>query len=237
MTATTPTTTRRTLVILVLGALALTAGLTAQSKPAITRADYGQWETLAVGGGGRGGGGGGFSPDGQWIAYGINRTSRSNELRVTKIADASTKTFAFGGGQTFSFDSKWLAYSITQSEAEQERLRAANRPVQNSLGILNLSTGESTTVEGIESFAFSGDGKYLAMRRYQPAPPAPAAGGGANAPAGGRGGRGGGGGDSDRGPAGCDLDRARSRQRPRHDLRQRRPSSLGRTPIARTCSR
>ena len=60
MTATTPTTTRRTLVILVLGALALTAGLTAQSKPAITRADYGQWETLAVGGGGRGGGGGGF---------------------------------------------------------------------------------------------------------------------------------------------------------------------------------
>ena len=125
MTATTSTTTRRTLVTFVLGALAFTAGLTAQSKPAITRADYGQWETLAVGGGGRGGGGGGFSPDGQWIAYGINRTSRSNELRVTKIADASTKTFAFGGGQTFSFDSKWLAYSITQSEAEQERLRAA----------------------------------------------------------------------------------------------------------------
>ncbi len=163
----------------------------AQGKPSLTRADYGQWEALAVGGG-RGGGGGGFSPDGQWVAYGINRTSRSNELRVTKIADASTKTFAFGVGQTFSFDSKWLAYSITQSEAEQERLRAANRPVQNSLGVLNLSTGESTTVEGIESFAFSRDGKYLAMRRYLPAPPANAAGGGANAPGGGRGGRGGG---------------------------------------------
>ena len=135
-----------------------------------------------------------FSPDGQWVAYGINRTNRNNELRVTKIADASTKTFAFGGGQAFSADSKWLAYSITHSEAEQERLRAANRPVQNSLGVLNLATGESTTVDGIESFAFSGDGKYLAMRRYQPAPPAGAGGAGANAPAGGRGGRGGGGG-------------------------------------------
>ena len=157
---------------------------------------------------------------------------------MTKIADASTKTFAFGGGQTFSFDSKWLAYSITQSEAEQERLRTANRPVQNSLGILNLSTGESTTVEGIESFSFSGDGKYLAMRRYQPAPPAGAGGGGANAPAGGRGGRGGGAGRRrDRRPAGRDADRPRSRQRPRHDLRQRVASSTGRTPIARTCSR
>src|SRR5215471_7425794 len=162
---------RQTLATALLCGLAFTIALGAQSKPAITRADYGQWESLAVGGGGRGGGGGGggFSPDGQWIAYGINRTSRSNELRVTKIADGSTKTFAYGGSQTFSFDSKWLAYSITQSEAEQERLRTANRPVQNSLGILNLATGESSTVEGIESFAFSGDGKYLAMRRYQPA--------------------------------------------------------------------
>ncbi|HKV99053.1 MAG TPA: hypothetical protein VJN96_04475, partial [Vicinamibacterales bacterium] len=187
MTATTSSTSRRTLVTFVLGALAFTAGLTAQSKPAITRADYGQWESLAVGGG-RGGGGGGFSPDGQWIAYGINRTSRSNELRVTKIADASTKTFAYGGSQSFSSDSRWLAYSITQSEAEQERLRAANRPVQNSLGILNLATGESVTVESIESFSFSGDGKYLAMRRYQPAA---ANGGGPSTGSGpGRGGRG-----------------------------------------------
>ena len=141
MTAPTPT-TRRTLITFVLGALAFTAGLTAQSKPAITRADYGQWETLAVGGGGRGGGGGAFSPDGQWVAYGINRTSRSNELRVTKIADASTKTFAFGGGQAFSSDSKWAGLQHRHSEAEQERLRAANRPVQNTLGILNLATGE-----------------------------------------------------------------------------------------------
>src|SRR5262252_5689322 len=187
--------TRHTLATALLCGLAFTIALGAQSKPTITRADYGQFETLAVGGGGRGGGSSPFSPDGQWVAYGINRSSRSNELRVTKIADASTKTFAFGGSQVFSFDSTWLAYSITQSEAEQERLRAANRPVQNSLGILNLATGDSTTVEGIESFSFSGDGKYLAMRRYVPAPPANAGGAtGAGAPVGGRGGRGGGGG-------------------------------------------
>jgi dipeptidyl aminopeptidase/acylaminoacyl peptidase len=177
----------------------------AQAKPAVTRADYGQWESLAVGGG-RGGGGGGFSPDGQWVAYGINRSSRSNELRVTKIADGTTKTAAFGTQQVFSSDSKWVAYSIGQSEAEQERLRAANRPIQNSFGLLNLSTGEQTTLESIEAFAFSGDGKYLAMRRYPPAPPAPAGRGDAAPAGGGRGGRGGaGGGAAEEGAPGATL--------------------------------
>jgi hypothetical protein len=77
-------------------------------------------------------------------------------------------------------------------EAEQERhARQIGRCRIHS--VLNLATGESTTVEDIESFGFSGDGKYLAMRRYQPAAPANAGGGGANVPGGGRGGRGGGG--------------------------------------------
>lgn len=164
--------------------------LAAQSKPPVTRADYGQWETLGIGGG-RGGGGGGFSPDGLWMAYGISRVNRSNELRVTKIADGTTKTAAFGAQQAFSSDSKWLAYSIGQSEAEQERLRTANRSIQNSVGIMNLSTGDITTAEGVESFAFSDDGKFLAMRRYPPAPPANA--GGGNTGGGGRGGGGRGG--------------------------------------------
>ena len=36
------------------------------------------------------------------------------------------------------------------------------------LGLLNLSTGELSTVDGIESFAFSPDGAWLAMRRTPP---------------------------------------------------------------------
>ncbi len=182
--------------------ISFTPTLTAQSKPAITRADYGQFETLTVGGGGRGGGGGGgFSPDGQWVAYGIARASRSNELRVTKIADGLTKSVAYGTGQTFSSDSKWLGYAIGHSEAEQERLRTANRPIQNALGLLSLTTGEMTTVDGIEAFAFSPDAKYVAMRRYPPTPPA------ADGAAGARGGGGGGGGRGGRGGGAAAEDR------------------------------
>ena len=109
-------------------AFAIAAALGAQSKPSITRADYGQFETLGVAGAR-----GGFSPDGRFLAYTINRSDRTSELRVAKIADGSTVVTApFGAQAVYSTDSKWLAYSVGVSEAEQERLRASQRPMADS---------------------------------------------------------------------------------------------------------
>ena len=163
-------------------ALALILGAQTKPKPPAGFADFGPWESLASAGAR-----GGFSPDGRWLVYAINRSNRSNELRILKLADGTTKTAAFGALPAFSEDSKWLAYSIGVSEAEQDRMRADNRPVQNKLALMNLATGAATTWDGIESFAFSPDGSSLALQRYAPSRPvAPAA------PAGGaRGARGG----------------------------------------------
>ncbi|MCX6568204.1 MAG: hypothetical protein NT147_04020, partial [Candidatus Aminicenantes bacterium] len=144
----------------------LVMALGAQTKPPATFADFGKWEALAPAGAR-----GGFSPDGRWLAYSINRSNRENELRVTKLADGTTKVAAFGAQPAYSADSKWLAYSIGQSEADQEKLRSEQKPVQTKLGLLNLTTGETSTLDGIESFAFSPDGAYLAMQRYAPARP------------------------------------------------------------------
>src|SRR5690242_10149173 len=72
----------------------------AQSKPPVPTSDYGQWESLATFRDY-----GGLSPDGKWLAYGINRSNRNNELRVTNIADGTTKTVAFGAQPAFSSDS------------------------------------------------------------------------------------------------------------------------------------
>jgi len=175
---------RRNLITACLGFLILTIAIGAQTKPPATFADFGQWEALATAGSR-----GGFSPDGQWLVYAINRSNRNNELRVTKLSDGTTKVAEFGTQPAYSSDSKWLAYSITQSETEQERLRSEQKPVQNKLGLLNLSSGETKTVDGIESFSFSPDGAYLAVRPYAPdrasGPAAPAAGGGRGAGRGG----------------------------------------------------
>jgi acetyl esterase/lipase len=172
---------RRNVATTFFGLLALTITIGAQTKPPATFADYGQWEALASAGSR-----GGFSPDGRWLVYTINRSNRNNELRITKLADGTTKVAEFGAQPVYSSDSKWFAYSIGQSEAEQERLRSEQRPVQNKLGLLNLASGETTTIDGIESFSFSPDGAYLALRPYGPERPS-----GSPAPAGG-GGRGGG---------------------------------------------
>lgn len=135
----------------------------AQSKPAVPPADYGQWESLATFREY-----GGLSPDGKWLAYGINRSNRNNELRVTSIADGTTKTVAFGAQPAFSSDSRWVAYSIGISESQEEKLKKDKKPVPKKIGLLNLSTGDLATVDGMESFAFSPDGAWLAMRHAPP---------------------------------------------------------------------
>jgi dipeptidyl aminopeptidase/acylaminoacyl peptidase len=161
---------RRKVFPVLFGILVLTAFIAAQSKPAAKFADYGKWETLAPAGAR-----GGFSPDGRRLVYAINRSNRENELRIADLADGTTKTAAFGAQPVFSYDSRWLAYAVVPSETEQDKLRSEQKPVQNKLGLLNLASGETATIEGIESFAFSPDGAFLAMRRYAPARPAPPA--------------------------------------------------------------
>jgi len=135
----------------------------AQSKAPVPPSDYGQWESLATFRDY-----GGLSPDGKWLAYGIIRSNRNNELRVTNIADGTTKTVAFGTQPAFSSDSHWVAYSIGISESQEDKLKKDKKPVPKKIGLLNLSNGELSTVDGIESFGFSPDGAWLAMRHTPP---------------------------------------------------------------------
>ncbi|MGE0128594.1 MAG: prolyl oligopeptidase family serine peptidase [Blastocatellales bacterium] len=158
---------RRTALLSLLLLFSFTLVATAQTKPRLTPAEYAQWETL---------GATSLSPDGKWLAYGVNRSNRNNELRITSVTGGEPKVVAFGAQPVFSSDSRWVVYSISYSEAQEGKLRKDKKPIHRKLGLLNLASGEQTIVEGIESFAFSPNGAYLAMRRYAPerkdAPPA-----------------------------------------------------------------
>ncbi len=151
--------------------------LSGQTKKPPAPADYGQWESLI-----NPGRNGGLSPDGKWLAYGINRANGNNDLRIVNVGDGTSKTAAFGAQTAFSSDSRWAAYSIGYSEAQADKMRNDKKPVHNKLGLLNLASGEQTVVDGIQSFAFSPTGTWLAMRRYPPEKPG---GGGGAPPAGG----------------------------------------------------
>jgi dipeptidyl aminopeptidase/acylaminoacyl peptidase len=153
---------RRTIPFVIL-TLSCSFSVNAQTRQPVQPAEYGQWESLVTFRDY-----GGLSPDGRWLAYGINRSNHNNELRVTNVADGTTKTAAFGSQPIFSSDSRWVAYAIGYSEAQEEKMKKDKKPVQKKMGLLNLATGEQTVVDAIDSFAFSPNGTYLAMRRYPP---------------------------------------------------------------------
>src|SRR4029453_77596 len=139
--------------------------LAAQSKPIPAPAEYGQFESLQASPGNSG-----LSPDGRWIAYGVNRSNRNNELRIAKVADGSTTAVPFGSKPAFSTDWQWAPYAIGLSESQEDKLRSDKKPIPRKAGILDLPRGPKAIVDDIESFAFNASGSHLAMRRYAPEP-------------------------------------------------------------------
>lgn len=191
---------RRTSFLLFVAALSFSAGLStfAQSKPVPGFADYGKFENVAPagGGGGRfggGGSGGGLSNDGKWLGYTITKSNRDSELRLLELATSKVTAEPFGSQLTYTSDMKFALWSVGYSQAQQDRMRAQNQPVQNKLALFNLATSTKTLIDNVQSFSLSADGKFVLMRRYAPATAAaggaPAAGrAGGNGRAGGAGG-------------------------------------------------
>ena len=51
-------------------------------------------------------------------------------------------------------------YSAWKSLRPWERLQGQKEPVRNSVGVVDLQTGEETTFEAVASFRFSADGAF-----------------------------------------------------------------------------
>src|SRR5262245_61272717 len=148
---------RRRLVISPLLIFSLAIAGPAQTKPRLTPADYGKWETL---------GSTNLSPDGKWLAYVVNRSNRNNELRIVSASFGEPKVASFGSPPVSSSDSRRVAYSIGHSETQEEKLKKEKTPIHRKLGLLHLASGERAVLDGVESFAFSANGAYLTMRHY-----------------------------------------------------------------------
>ena len=129
----------------------------AQARPTIRPIDYGKWESL---------GPGTLAPNGQWLAYVVNRVNEENELRLGATARDTTIAVLYASAPAFTADSRWIAYAIGVSPAERDRLTKDKKPIHNAVGFRNLTTGAIEVVKDVTQFRFSGDGRFLAMRRY-----------------------------------------------------------------------
>ena len=134
----------------------IVAGRTAAQSP-VTPADYGKWESP---------GPAALSPNGRWLAYGVNRVNEENELRLRPLDRDTAYLVPNGTSATFGADSRWMAYTIGVSPATRERLERDRKPVRNALGLRELATGRTDSIPEIAAFRFSADGRFIAMRRY-----------------------------------------------------------------------
>ncbi|MGQ0649709.1 MAG: prolyl oligopeptidase family serine peptidase [Gemmatimonadaceae bacterium] len=137
--------------------VALPAAAASQTRPAITAADYGKFESL---------GSAVLSPDGRWIAYSVSRVDEQSELRLRRLDRDTSIVVPNGTTPVFDASSRWLAYTITVSPDERERLERDKKPVRTSVGLVDLGTLAHVTLAQATSFRFSGDAQFLAARLH-----------------------------------------------------------------------
>ena len=170
-----------------------------------------------------------LSNDGQWFGYRLAPQEGDAEILVKAVRGDKTLRFPIGevpaGGArrrprrrgrrrdsprfAFSDDGKWAAFTNYPTRVAAQRLKRQRRPIQSSVTVVNLASGEKKEYPKIRRFAFSGESaSWVALHRYGPDAPGGGAGGGAGAAGGGgRGAAGGraGGGDASERPRGTDL--------------------------------
>ncbi|WP_396208184.1 prolyl oligopeptidase family serine peptidase [Gemmatimonas sp.] len=131
--------------------------LSAQAKPLLSPADYGQWQTV-----------GQFrlSPRGDWVATGISRVNEENELQLRGGPRDTTIIVPYATQPAFTATNAWVGYLVGVSPTKRDSLTTAKKPVRTSLVLRPLAAGALLTEPDIQTFTFSADGRFAAATRY-----------------------------------------------------------------------
>jgi len=103
-----------------------------------------------------------LSDDGQWVLYAVVPQDGDAVLHVQSVEAAAQYTVSRGRSARFTDDGQWVVFLIKpelalEREAKTEKKKPDDQP-KDSLGILNLRTGEITRVERVKSFELPEDG-------------------------------------------------------------------------------
>ncbi|MBM4192863.1 MAG: S9 family peptidase [Gemmatimonadetes bacterium] len=151
---------RRAAAALTLAALANAFTATtasAQDKPTLKPADFGKWESI---------GATRMSASGDWIAIGINRVDEENELHVRGGQRDTTIRIKYATQPAFTTNARWLGHLVTVAPKVRDQLQKDRKPVRTSFAARNLNGRDSIALADVSAFAFSPDGKYVALTRY-----------------------------------------------------------------------
>ena len=180
--------TRRAQLLLAIAVLAVTPlfgpSVRTAPKPPIQIEDVVAWKSVGLPT---------LSSDGQWFAYRLAPQEGDAEIVVRRVHDDKEMRFTAGeqpqaapgdpgGGRggfggvssslAFSNDGKWVAFMTYPPRREAQRLKRQRRPIQSSVTLVNLASGEKHEYPNVRRFAFSGESSsWIALHRYQPEAP------------------------------------------------------------------
>jgi dienelactone hydrolase len=163
---------------LALGLLLLLApalALEGQEKRALDHDDYDRWNRIQQES---------LSPDGNWLQYRVVPGFGDATLVVRTVNGERTLEIERGGGARFTRDSRYLVFRIDPTQAARDEAREnRNTPAPlDSLGVLDLSTGEITRTDRIRGFTLPSESTAWVLvqreaererREETPAEPAP----------------------------------------------------------------
>jgi dipeptidyl aminopeptidase/acylaminoacyl peptidase len=134
-------------------ALSMPAATFAQEKRPLDHDAYDVWKSIVDQT---------ISADGRWISYALNPRDGDAELYVRNTQSEVTYTVVRGRQARFTEDSRFLVFLIKPElalvrEARKEEKKPDQQP-KDSLGILDLSSGQVTRVEKVKSFAVPEEG-------------------------------------------------------------------------------
>ena len=148
----------RKAVLFALTALLLLVTQAFAQQQSLTLDDYAQWQRP---------GSPTPSPDGRWFAYQISLVEGDGWLVVKEVGSEEEHKLMHASRPTFSNNNQWFAFAIGVSEAEEKKLKKAKETVKLKIGIMHLATAAIDTFNFVQSFAFSEDGRFLAMKKYK----------------------------------------------------------------------
>jgi acetyl esterase/lipase len=153
--------------LLPLGAAAQTNAGVAVRKP-LDHDAYDIWNRIT---------GEALSGDGAWLVYTVASEKNDPALHVKSVTAPTTFEIERGEAGQFSADAKFVAFRLKPSKAAVKEARKAKKKPdempQDSLGILNLASGEIVRIPRLDSFAMPKKASGWLAYRLAKEPPAP----------------------------------------------------------------
>jgi dipeptidyl aminopeptidase/acylaminoacyl peptidase len=107
------------------------------------------------------------SANGTWIAYGVWPERGDGEVRVQQVSGNRIHTIARGERPQLSRNGDFAAAIVQPPFLVQENASRNDRP-RTSLALLNTRTGDQTSFDEVQRFAFAANGQTLIIHHHQP---------------------------------------------------------------------